>query len=164
MSTVILSSVGGQGWDFKFAETPKGNEMEPSKEQYSINIAESKQTAFSSIEVWPSLDLQSSLPPFSNKLILFLNGYNFLCVLLLKLAVTRHQAEAASQTWSGFVWVKSYYHLPPKSQTSNGFGFSNIPLMLFKQRYMQAAGDSASKIGLNKNNHIVLEQKIVFNW
>lgn len=53
---------------------------------------------------------------------------------------------------------------PSKSQTSNGFGFSNIPQMLFKQRYMQAAGDSASKIGLNKNNHIVLEQKIVFNW
>lgn len=36
--------------------------------------------------------------------------------------------------------------------------------MLFKQRYMQAASDSASKIDLNKNNHIVLEQKIVFNW
>lgn len=49
-------------------------------------------------------------------------------------------------------------------QISNGFSFSNIPLMLFKQRYMQAASDSASKIGLNKNNHIVLEQKIVFNW
>lgn len=25
-------------------------------------------------------------------------------------------------------------------------------------------GDSASKTDLNKNNHIVLEQKIVFNW
>lgn len=32
MSTVILSSVGGHGWDFEFAETPKGKEMEPSKE------------------------------------------------------------------------------------------------------------------------------------
>lgn len=49
-------------------------------------------------------------------------------------------------------------------QTSSAFSFSNIPLMLFKQRYMQAVSDSASKIGLNKNNHIVLEQKIVFNW
>lgn len=49
-------------------------------------------------------------------------------------------------------------------ETNNGFSFSNIPLMLFKQRYMQAESDSASKIGLNKNNHIVLEQKVVFNW
>lgn len=48
------------------------------------------------------------------------------------------------------------------NKTNNGF--SNIPLMLFKQRYMQAASDSASKIGLNKNNHIVLEQKVMFNW
>lgn len=29
--------------------------------------------------------------------------------------------------------------------------------MHFKQRYMQAASDSASEIGLNKNNRIVLE-------
>lgn len=49
-------------------------------------------------------------------------------------------------------------------ETNNGFSLNNIPLMLFKQRYMQAASDSASKIGLNKNNHIVLEQKVVFNW
>lgn len=51
MSTVILSSVGGQGCNFKFAETPKGNKMEPSKEQHSINITKSKETAFSSIVI-----------------------------------------------------------------------------------------------------------------
>lgn len=52
----------------------------------------------------------------------------------------------------------------PVHHNETNSGLSNIPLMLFKQRYMQAVSDSASKIGLNKNNHIVLEQKVVFNW
>lgn len=74
---------------------PKGNEMEPSKEQCSINVVKSEKPAFSSI-ILPSFHLKS-LSTFSNKFILFFKRCHFLIVLLLELATTSQHTEGTPQ-------------------------------------------------------------------
>lgn len=157
MSLLILNSTVRDGWDLKFSKILLGYEMEPCTNDCSIVIVKPKKTAFSSIAILSASDSWNSLPSFSNKLILFLMWYNFLSVLLLTLEMTSKCTKQKSQQCIGYSgWTAINISLC-KSQTSNDFSFSKNPLMLFKQRYMQAESDSASKIGLNKNNHIVLE-------
>lgn len=156
MPPVTCYSAWREGCDFKFAKIPKGYKVEPCIDECSIRVVKSKKTAFSSKAIWSSFDWWNSLPSFSNKLVLFLMRHNS-SVLLLKLAMSSQCTEKISQNGWATVWMNSYHHLPVQIANNNDFSFSKNSLMLFKQRYMQAESESASKIRLNKNNHIVSE-------